>query len=80
VVDSGSAIRPQRHVFVGLALVTSSLLMLWLASWRKSKHSNSLFDVALKDDGIEPVSVDCRGQLFPDDRPPATVIDGYSPH
>src|SRR3984957_7252849 len=71
---------PSTMFFVGLALVTSSLLVLLLASWRKTKHSNSLFDAALKDDDIEPVSVDCRGQLFPDDRSPATVIDGYSPH
>jgi drug/metabolite transporter (DMT)-like permease len=71
---------PSTMFLVGLALVTSSLLMLWLASRRKSKHSNSLFDAAFKDDDIEPVSVDCRGQLFPDDRPPASVIDGYSPH
>ena len=60
---------PSAMFFVGLALVTSSLLMLWLASRRKSQPSNSLFGAALKEDDIEPVSADCRGQ-FPDDRPP----------
>jgi glucan phosphoethanolaminetransferase (alkaline phosphatase superfamily) len=59
---------PSAMFFVGLALVTISLLMLWFASWRKSQHSNSLFGATLKDDDIEPASADCRGQLFPDDR------------
>ena len=40
---------PSAMFFVGLALVTISLLMLWLASWRKSQHSNSLFGATLKD-------------------------------
>ena len=71
---------PSAMFFVGLALVTSSLLVLWLTSWRKSKHSNSLFGAAIKDGDIEPVSTGCRGQLFPDDRPSATVVDSYSPH
>jgi hypothetical protein len=55
--------------FVGLALVMISLLILWLASWRKSEHGDSLFGATLKDDDIEPAPARCRGQLFPDDRP-----------
>jgi hypothetical protein len=50
--------------------VTISLLMLWLASWRKNQHGNSLFGATLKDDDIEAASAGCRGQLFSDDRPP----------
>jgi membrane protein implicated in regulation of membrane protease activity len=61
---------PSAMFFVGLALVTISLLMLWLASWRKSQHSNSLFGATLKEDDIEPASAGCRGQLFCGDRPP----------
>jgi membrane protein implicated in regulation of membrane protease activity len=61
---------PSAMFLVGLALVTISLLMLWLASWRKSQHSNSLFGATLKEDDIEPASAGCRGQLFSDDRPP----------
>ena len=60
---------PSAMFFVGLALVTISLLMLWLASWRKSQHRGSLFGAPLKDNDIEPASSDCRGQLFADDRP-----------
>ena len=60
---------PSAMFFVGLALVTISLLMLWLASRRKSQHSDSLFGAALKDDDIEPAPADCRGQLFAGDRP-----------
>jgi drug/metabolite transporter (DMT)-like permease len=61
---------PSAMFFAGLVFVTSSLLMLWLASWRKSQPGNSLFGATLKEDDIEPVSADCRGQLFLDDRAP----------
>ena len=60
---------PSAMFFVGLMLVTISLLLLWLASWRKSQHSNSPFGATLKGGDIEPGSADCRGQRFPD-RPP----------
>jgi hypothetical protein len=55
--------------FFGLALVTVSLLMLWLASWRKSQHSVSRLGATLKETDIEPFPVGCRGQLSPDGRP-----------
>jgi drug/metabolite transporter (DMT)-like permease len=61
---------PSAMFFVGLALVTISLLMLCLASRRKSEDSDSLFGATLKDDDIEPASADYRGELVPDDRPP----------
>jgi hypothetical protein len=59
---------PSAMFFVGLALVTISLLMLGLASRRE--HSDSLFGATLKDDDIEPASADYRGELVPDDRSP----------
>jgi len=61
---------PSPMFFIGTSLVTIALLMLSLASWRKSQHSNSLFGATLKEDDIEPAFADCRGQLFSDDRPP----------
>jgi membrane protein implicated in regulation of membrane protease activity len=61
---------PSAMFFVGLALVTISLLMLWLASWQKSQHSVSLFGAIPKEDDSEPASVGCRGQLFSGDRSP----------
>src|ERR1700722_6045851 len=60
---------PSATFFVGLALVTSSLLMLWLASRRRSEPS-SLIRADIHDDGIEPASADSIHQLFPDGRPP----------
>ena len=60
---------PNAMFFVGLALVTISLLMLWLASWRKSQHSDSLFAGTLNEGGVEAASAGCRGQLFSDHRP-----------
>jgi drug/metabolite transporter (DMT)-like permease len=59
---------PSAMFFVGLALVTISLLMLWLASWRKSQHSGSQVGASLKEGGVEPVPADCAVQLFPDSR------------
>ena len=61
---------PSAMFFVGLALVTISLLMLWLVSRRKSKRRNSLFGAGLKADDIEPTAADYRGELVPDDRSP----------
>jgi drug/metabolite transporter (DMT)-like permease len=61
---------PSTMFLIGLGLVTISLLMLWLTSWRKSQHSVLQLGDTLKDGGVEPVSADCRSQLFPDDRPP----------
>lgn len=61
---------PSAMFFVGLALVTTSLLMLCLASRRKSQHSDSLFGATLNDNDIEPAAGDYRGQLVADDRPP----------
>ena len=55
---------PSAMFFVGLALVTISLLMLWFASWRKSQHSDSLFGATLKDDGIEPACCRLSGPAF----------------
>ncbi len=61
---------PSAMFFVGTALVTISLLMLGLGSWRKSEHSNSIPGATLKADDIEPASSGCRGQRLYDDRPP----------
>jgi hypothetical protein len=44
--------------------------MLWLASWRKSQHSDSLFAGTLNEGGVEAASAGCRGQLFSDHRSP----------
>jgi drug/metabolite transporter (DMT)-like permease len=61
---------PSAMFFIGLGLVTISLLMLWLTSWRKSQRSVSQLGATLKEGGVEPVLADCRGPLFRDDRPP----------
>src|SRR6202789_304149 len=61
---------PSALFFVGLALVTVSLLMLWLASWRESQHSDSSFGGPLKAEDVEPAAADYRGELVPDDRSP----------
>jgi hypothetical protein len=61
---------PSALFFIGLALVTISLLMLCLASRRKSEHSDSLCRATLKDDDVEPAAADYRGELVPDDRSP----------
>lgn len=51
---------PSAMFFIGLALVTFSLLMLWLASWRKSKHDNSPYAADIE--GVEPAA-DYRSRL-----------------
>jgi drug/metabolite transporter (DMT)-like permease len=61
---------PSAMFFVGLALVTISLLMLCLASRQTSQHSDSLFGAILNDDDIEPAVADYRGELVADGRPP----------
>jgi drug/metabolite transporter (DMT)-like permease len=61
---------PSAMFFVGLALVTVSLLMLCLASRRKSEGGDSLFSATLKDDDIEPAAADYRGELVPEDQSP----------
>jgi drug/metabolite transporter (DMT)-like permease len=60
---------PSAMFFVGLALVTIALLILWLASRWRSEPS-SLIRADIQDDGIEPASADSIHQLFPDGRPP----------
>jgi drug/metabolite transporter (DMT)-like permease len=60
---------PSAMFFVGLALVTISLLTLWLASWRKNQPSEALFVAPRANDDTRAPSADWRRQPIPDDRP-----------
>jgi drug/metabolite transporter (DMT)-like permease len=60
---------PSAMFFVGLALVTIALLMLWLASRWKSEPGWR-FGAHIQDDEIEPASAHSIHQLFPDAPPP----------
>ncbi len=59
---------PSIMFFVGVALVTISLLMLWLASWRKTQRGVSQLGASLDND-IKPAGADHRSQHSPGDRP-----------
>jgi drug/metabolite transporter (DMT)-like permease len=61
---------PSAMFFIGLALVTISLLMLRLASWRKSKHNNSPYAANIQ--GAEPAA-DYRCQLVAHDSIPSSA-------
>ena len=61
---------PSGMFFLGLALVTISLLMLCLTSRGKSQQSNSQFGAIFNDGDADPAPADFRGRLSPDDLPP----------
>jgi hypothetical protein len=60
---------PSAMFFVGLALVTIALLMLWLVCRWKSEPG-SRFGADIQDHEIELASADSIHQLFPDAPPP----------
>jgi drug/metabolite transporter (DMT)-like permease len=56
---------PSTMFFVGLALVTISLCLLSVTSWRASLSRRSVSGRKIKDDDAEPASVGARDRRFP---------------
>ena len=56
--------------FVGVALVTISLFLLSLTSWRAGLPRSAAFGARIQADGVEPASVGARDRRFAGDRPP----------
>jgi drug/metabolite transporter (DMT)-like permease len=61
---------PSATFFVGMALVTISLFLLSLTSWRASQLRGSVFSRRIQEDRAEFASVEVRGRRFPGDRRP----------
>jgi hypothetical protein len=61
---------PSAMFFVGMTLVTISLFLLSLTSWRVSALRSSRFGGRVQEDDVEPAPTGWRGQRFPDDHPP----------
>ena len=57
--------------FVGVALVTISLFLLSLTSWRAGLPRSAAFGARIQADGVEPASVGARDRRFAGDRPPS---------
>ena len=51
---------PSAMFFVGMALVTISLFLLSLTSWRTSQPRGAAFGARIQEDGVEPASVGAR--------------------
>ncbi len=56
---------PSAMFFVGMALVTISLFLLSLTSWRASQPRGAAFGATIQEDGVEPASVGARDRPFP---------------
>ena len=56
---------PSPMFFVGMALVTISLFLLSLTSWRASQPRGAAFGATIQEDGVEPASVGARDRPFP---------------
>jgi hypothetical protein len=61
----------QPMFFVGAALVTVPLLLLWLTSWRGSQTRSSIFAGTLRQDDVAPASAEARDRRFPSRRVPS---------
>jgi drug/metabolite transporter (DMT)-like permease len=61
---------PSAMFFVGVALVTISLVLLSVTSWRTSQPRGTAFSARIQDDDVEPASVGARDRRFPGDRLP----------
>jgi drug/metabolite transporter (DMT)-like permease len=69
---------PSPMFFFGMALVTISLFLLSLASWRASQARGSAFGAEIQEDHVEPASADPRDLAVPRRSPPRPAPGGAS--